>query len=100
MILQSTLLAYLLNGATEHIARISIKWCYRAHCIATLCIARALYIISKQCILRAPTTLSLRHAERSQGRLLLLLSQSIQAGKKDGEEVVRLGQHPTVSDPK
>ena len=51
-------------------------------------------------LLRAPTTLCLRHAERSQGRLLLLLSQSIQAGKKDGEEVVRLGQHPTVSDPK
>ena len=28
-------------GATEHIARISIKWCYRAHCIATRCEALA-----------------------------------------------------------
>ena len=30
-------------GATEHIARISIKWCYRAHCIATLCEALAVW---------------------------------------------------------
>ena len=28
-------------GATEHVARISIKWCYRAHCIAPLCQAHA-----------------------------------------------------------
>ena len=30
-------------GATEHIARISVKWCYRAHCIATLCEALAVW---------------------------------------------------------
>ena len=24
-------------GATEHIVRMSIKWCYRAHCMTTLC---------------------------------------------------------------
>ena len=28
-------------GATEHIVRMSIKWCYRAHCVTTLCEALA-----------------------------------------------------------
>ena len=28
-------------GAAEHIVRMSIKWCYRAHCMTTLCEALA-----------------------------------------------------------
>jgi hypothetical protein len=40
-------------GATEHIARISIKWCYRAHCIASLCEALAVLAISIKIILQS-----------------------------------------------
>ena len=32
----------LLNGATEHIVRMSIKWCYRAHCSHVYLLARGL----------------------------------------------------------
>ena len=87
MVLQSTLLASLLHGATEHIASCSL---YRASAIYHI---KAMHTQSPHHSQPAPCQTESR-------TFVALLSQSIQAGQKDGEEVVRLGQHPTVSDPK
>ena len=87
MVLQSTLLASLLHGATEHIASYSL---YRASAIYHI---KAMHTQSPHHTQPAPC--------RTESGTVVAPSVTINPSrKKDGEEVVRLGQHPTVSDPK